>query len=302
MQKNFLSLVGIFGATLLLGAGCNYTANTDTSSGGDSIVTQEENNMMENVEGEVVIDVYGQNFSFSPSEIKVKKGDKVTINFKSASGFHDFVIDEFAVATKQVQTGGESSVTFIADKAGTFEFYCSVGKHREMGMVGTLVVEDGDVMVGGTSLSGSPEAMQNDTDLSGEVNLDVDLSGDMIKQVGDKMMKDDEEDKMMKESAGIYEDYSADKLAWADSGKVVLIFKASWCPSCNALNKDVEAHLSEIPAGVHILKVDYDNSTELKKKYGITYQHSFVQVDSKGKQIAKWAGSSTLSDLVKNIK
>jgi len=286
MQKNFLSLVGIFGATLLLGAGCNYTANTDTSSGGDSIVTQEENNMMENVEGEVVIDVYGQNFSFSPSEIKVKKGDKVTINFKSASGFHDFVIDEFVVATKQVQTGGESSVTFIADKAGTFEFYCSVGKHREMGMVGTLVVEENDVMMGETSLSGSADAMKNDTDLSGEINADLKLD-----------LSDD-----MKEPAGAYEDYSESKLALADSGKVVLFFKASWCPTCNSLDKNVVANLSDIPAGVHILKVDYDNSTELKKKYGITYQHSFVQVDSKGKQIAKWAGSSTLSDLVKNIK
>jgi uncharacterized cupredoxin-like copper-binding protein len=32
-------------------------------------------------------------------------------------------------------------VQFVADKTGTFEFYCSVGNHRQMGMVGTLVVQ-----------------------------------------------------------------------------------------------------------------------------------------------------------------
>lgn len=223
--------------------------------------------MIKNNENKVVINVEGKNFSFSPNSIKVKKGDIVTINFKSVGGFHDFVIDDFNVATKQVQTGEESSVTFIADKDGDFEFYCSVGKHREMGMVGTLVVEDNDTMMEGNNEK-------------------------------EKI----EEESVMKESAGTYEDYSADKLALADSGKVVLFFKASWCPSCNALNKDVEAHLSEIPVGAHILKVDYDNSTEIKKKYGITYQHTFVQVDAQGNQITKWAGSPTLKELVSNIK
>lgn len=83
----------------------------------------------------------GINFSFDVSEIKVKKGDKVTINFTSADGFHDVVIDEFSAKTERVRTGGTSSMTFIADKTGTFEYYCSVGSHRMNGMVGKLVVE-----------------------------------------------------------------------------------------------------------------------------------------------------------------
>jgi nitrite reductase (NO-forming) len=38
--------------------------------------------------------------------------------------------------------GGETtSVEFVADKTGTFEYYCSVGAHRAMGMTGSLVVE-----------------------------------------------------------------------------------------------------------------------------------------------------------------
>jgi len=38
---------------------------------------------------------------------------------------------------------------------------------------------------------------------------------------------------------------------------------------------------SEIPENVNLLKVDYDNSTDLKEKYGVTMQHTFVLVDNK---------------------
>ena len=72
--------------------------------------------------------------------VVVNEGDTVTINFASTDGFHDFVIDEFNVASERVQTDGSTSVTFVADTAGTYEYYCSVGSHRANGMVGRLVV------------------------------------------------------------------------------------------------------------------------------------------------------------------
>ncbi|MDX9893471.1 MAG: cupredoxin domain-containing protein [Patescibacteria group bacterium] len=88
-----------------------------------------------------VFNISGTNFAFSQTEITVKKGDRVVINFTSTDGFHDWVVDEFGAATKQVMTGDSSSVEFIADQAGTFEYYCSVGQHRQMGMIGKLIVE-----------------------------------------------------------------------------------------------------------------------------------------------------------------
>jgi plastocyanin len=89
----------------------------------------------------VVVDITGKNFSFSKSEIRVKEGDIVQVNFTSENGTHDWVVDEFGAHTAVVQTGGKSSVTFVAGKKGTFEYYCSVGSHRQMGMVGSLIVE-----------------------------------------------------------------------------------------------------------------------------------------------------------------
>ncbi len=86
--------------------------------------------------------VTGKNFEYSTKEMKVKKGDTVTVKFTSTGGFHDFVVDGIAgAATARVSDGQSASVTFVADKAGTYEFYCSVGNHRQMGMVGKFIVE-----------------------------------------------------------------------------------------------------------------------------------------------------------------
>jgi nitrosocyanin len=85
--------------------------------------------------------VTGANFSFDPTTITVNKGDTVKVTFKNAEGMHDFVIDEFNVRTKVIRGGSEETVQFIADKTGSFEYYCSVGTHRQMGMKGTLIVQ-----------------------------------------------------------------------------------------------------------------------------------------------------------------
>ncbi len=90
----------------------------------------------------VVIDIAGVDFAYDIKQIKVKKGDTVTINFKSNEGFHDWVVDEFNAATDRVtEKDGITSVTFVANKVGTFQYYCSVMRHRQMGMIGYLIVE-----------------------------------------------------------------------------------------------------------------------------------------------------------------
>lgn len=107
-------------------------------------------------------------------------------------------------------------------------------------------------------------------------------------------------DSMMK--AGSYEAYSVEKLTKAATGDVVLFFRASWCPTCRAVDADIRANLKNIPSDLTILDIDYDNSTSLKQKYGVTYQHTFVQVDAQGNLIKKWSGSSTLAALVLEVK
>lgn len=85
--------------------------------------------------------VTGKNFSFAPAAMTVNKGDRVRITFVNDSGTHDLVIDEFDVRTKVIQGGARETIEFVADKTGSFEYYCSVGQHRQMGMKGTLTVK-----------------------------------------------------------------------------------------------------------------------------------------------------------------
>jgi thiol-disulfide isomerase/thioredoxin len=94
---------------------------------------------------------------------------------------------------------------------------------------------------------------------------------------------------------GRYEDYAPGKLAYAAEGDVVLFFHASWCPTCRA----TEAAIGEsgIPDGLTILKVNYDTAIELRQRYGVTVQHTFVHVDEDGNEIAKWQGTITPAEI-----
>ena len=102
--------------------------------GGDAVAS-------EPTAGEASFTVIGGNFYYDLDDITVQEGDEVTITFKAAEGTHDFVLDEFGVQSETVSGDDETTVTFTADKKGTFEFYCSIGDHRAQGMVGTLTVE-----------------------------------------------------------------------------------------------------------------------------------------------------------------
>jgi thiol-disulfide isomerase/thioredoxin len=138
----------------------------------------------------------------------------------------------------------------------------------------------------------------------------------MLKEEGmmkdESMMKDDammkkedqamEGDDAMMKKAGVYAPYDASKLAMANSGDVVLFFKASWCPSCRALDSNIKANLESIPAGLTILEVDYDTATAMRQQYGVTSQHTLVQVDASGTLIKKWSGGSTLSSVVSQVE
>lgn len=158
----------------------------------------------------------------------------------------------------------------------------------------SMNTENGSLKEEGSAMDGVKDQM-----MTGEEAMKTE-GGEMMKKDDGAMMKKDEG--MMMAKAGTYEAYSPEKLALAEKGKVVLFFRASWCPTCRSLDADIKAHLGAIPEGVTILDVDYDKSTELKQKYGVTMQHTLVQVDAQGTLITKWTGSPTLAGIVSKIK
>jgi len=88
------------------------------------------------------ITVSGDEFAFMPDTITIKKGQPATITFKNTGKYpHNFTIAELNVQTKTIQPGGEDTVTFTPDKAGSFSYICTIPGHADRGMKGTLTVE-----------------------------------------------------------------------------------------------------------------------------------------------------------------
>ena len=76
-------------------------------------------------------------------DLTVKKGDKVTIQIANEDGVeHQFEIADLGVKSQSViQKGDTKSVTFTADKAGTYQYACNIPGHKEAGMLGKLIVQ-----------------------------------------------------------------------------------------------------------------------------------------------------------------
>lgn len=73
-------------------------------------------------------------------------------------------------------------------------------------------------------------------------------------------------------------------------GRVVLYFWAPWCSTCAVLDSDLQNGKSKIPEGISVLQINYDKATDLKKKYNIVTQHTFVEIDKEGKVLNRWVG------------
>ncbi len=137
-------------------------ADEPTQEGTDSTMMADDSKMMENqdlkltLDNSAVVDTMDTSSTatdvkvfnveagfpyFKPNLITVKKGDTVRIVMNSVDMQHDFVIDELNVRMPITKSGETNTVEFVADQTGSFEFYCSVGQHRQNGQYGTLVVQ-----------------------------------------------------------------------------------------------------------------------------------------------------------------
>lgn len=110
-------------------------------------------------DGPRVIEMVTKDTRYSLSTLSLKKDEQVTLRIKNEDPVeHDIQVDDLTVekvsnagthdhSTKpgqlhfHVMAGSTGEITFKATTAGTFEYYCTIGGHREAGMHGTLSVE-----------------------------------------------------------------------------------------------------------------------------------------------------------------
>jgi heme/copper-type cytochrome/quinol oxidase subunit 2 len=63
--------------------------------------------------------------SYAPSELSVNRGDTVTIVLTSTDAVHGIYVDEYGVSV-QADPGQTATLTFVADRPGSFRFRCNV--------------------------------------------------------------------------------------------------------------------------------------------------------------------------------
>ncbi|TSC79365.1 MAG: cytochrome c oxidase subunit II [Candidatus Peregrinibacteria bacterium Gr01-1014_25] len=89
----------------------------------------------------VTIDVVADNWLFTPSTIRAKKGQSVTLRVTAKAGTHSFTSQDLGINVP-VTAGETKTVTLPTDKTGTFSFACRIpcgSGHKDM--KGTIVID-----------------------------------------------------------------------------------------------------------------------------------------------------------------
>ena len=72
-----------------------------------------------------VIKIISKRYEFVPKSIEVKQGVPVKLILTSTDVTHGFSLPAFKI-DKMIEPGKETIIEFTPDKAGTFDFHCSV--------------------------------------------------------------------------------------------------------------------------------------------------------------------------------
>ncbi|WP_256759920.1 cupredoxin domain-containing protein [Cohnella sp. WQ 127256] len=128
-MKKWTILGAVLLAAMVISTGCGGNKKEEASASPEASSAA--------AGGAKAITIEATNFKFDQQEIKVKKGEEVSITLKNTQGNHAINIEGYDKEIKANKT-----VTFVADKTGEFKFICSIfcGKGHEE-MIGKLIVE-----------------------------------------------------------------------------------------------------------------------------------------------------------------
>lgn len=74
---------------------------------------------------ERTFEIDAHQFAYSPSELRVNPGDTVTIQLVSTDVVHGLYVDGYDISV-EADPGQSATLTFVADKPGSFRFRCNV--------------------------------------------------------------------------------------------------------------------------------------------------------------------------------
>lgn len=92
-------------------------------------------------------------YAYAPAELHVNPGDTVTIELLSTDAVHGLYVDGYGVSVES-DPGQTASLTFIADRPGSYRFRCNVtcGSLHPF-MIGKLTVGNNTALFRGLGLT-----------------------------------------------------------------------------------------------------------------------------------------------------
>lgn len=86
------------------------------------------------------VKITAEKYKFTLNELTFKAGTPITVILTSVGGGHSFAIDKLKIESREAEKGESVVFEFTVEEAGTYEFYCAHGSHKEKGMTGTLAI------------------------------------------------------------------------------------------------------------------------------------------------------------------
>jgi uncharacterized cupredoxin-like copper-binding protein len=127
-------IISVLLLIVLVGLGVIYY-NRMRATGNKSVLGQSTS------QGQTIT-ITATDYTFTPNTLTINKGQPVTIELVNNGKMpHDIVSPELNLQSSTIQPGQTTRVTFTPEDSGTFNFYCSVDGHRDLGMVGSIVVQ-----------------------------------------------------------------------------------------------------------------------------------------------------------------
>lgn len=127
-MRRFLVAASLLAVLVLLAAACAGGGGGQPSGGG----------------GGTTINVTMVDYKFEPSELTLNAGTTYTINVTNKGSLvHDFTIPDWpgGKVSLKLDPGKSGSLTLKADKPGTYQLVCEEPGHKELGMVGKVIVK-----------------------------------------------------------------------------------------------------------------------------------------------------------------
>ena len=97
--------------------------------------------------------------------------------------------------------------------------------------------------------------------------------------------------------------YDAQRLdaAQRSGAPVAVVFHADWCPTCRAQDKALQSLKTEKGLDITVLTVNYDTEKDLKRRFKINSQSTFVVLKGE-KESARLVGDTSALNIMTALK